>query len=247
MQYIEYGKQNKEIILLLHGGGLSWWNYKEIAELLKNQYHLIIPILNGHSGSDKSFDSIEDNAKDIITFIDEHYNGKVFAIGGLSLGGQILVEMLSQRKDICRFAIIESALVIPKKITYNLISPIFGMSYGLIKQKWFSKLQFNSLKIRNDLFEDYYTDTCKIKKSDMIAFLKGNCNYSLKDSIKETTAKVLITVGAKEQRKMLLSAQKIHNSIKNSKICVLKDFYHGELSINCAKEYINLLDEILKS
>ena len=94
MQYIEFGKQNKEVIILLHGGGLSWWNYQEVAELLKSRYHIILPILNGHAGSDKSFSTIEDNANDIINFIEEYHNGSVLALGGLSLGGQILVEVL---------------------------------------------------------------------------------------------------------------------------------------------------------
>ena len=31
MRYIEYGAGNSETILLLHGGGLSWWNYREEA------------------------------------------------------------------------------------------------------------------------------------------------------------------------------------------------------------------------
>lgn len=93
-------------------------------------------------------------------------------IGGLSLGGQILVEMLSQRKNICRYAIVESASVIPSKLTYSLIRPTFGTCYGLIKQKWFSKLQFRSLRIKPELFDDYYQDTCGITKQNMIAFYK---------------------------------------------------------------------------
>ena len=32
MNYVEYGKENSDVIILLHGGGLSWWNYKEVAE-----------------------------------------------------------------------------------------------------------------------------------------------------------------------------------------------------------------------
>ena len=32
MRYIEYGKENNNIIFLLHGGGLSWWNYEEVAK-----------------------------------------------------------------------------------------------------------------------------------------------------------------------------------------------------------------------
>ncbi len=31
MNYVEYGKENSDVIILLHGGGLSWWNYKEVA------------------------------------------------------------------------------------------------------------------------------------------------------------------------------------------------------------------------
>ena len=45
MTVIEYGKQNTETIILLHGGGLSWWNYKEVAEKLSFGYHIILPIL----------------------------------------------------------------------------------------------------------------------------------------------------------------------------------------------------------
>ena len=34
MTVIEFGKQNQDTVLLLHGGGLSWWNYREVAEML---------------------------------------------------------------------------------------------------------------------------------------------------------------------------------------------------------------------
>ena len=180
MKYKVFGKQNKDVIVLLHGGGLSWWNYREISELLQNDLQIIIPILDGHTGSDKDFTSIKDNADEIISFIDRNFSGSVLLIGGLSLGGQILVEMLSQRKNICRYAIVESAAVIPSKLTYSLIRPIFGMCYGLIKQKWFSKLQFRSLRIKPELFDDYYQDTCGITKQNMIAFLQESSMYSMK-------------------------------------------------------------------
>ena len=60
---------------------------------------------------------------------------------GLSPGGQILPEMLSQRQDICPFALMERALAKPAKLTHARISPTFGVSYGLIKQGWFAKMQ----------------------------------------------------------------------------------------------------------
>ena len=69
MQYKEYGKQNRDVIILLHGGGLSWWNYREVSERLQNDFRIIIPILDGHAGSDENFTTIEDNAAEIISFI----------------------------------------------------------------------------------------------------------------------------------------------------------------------------------
>ena len=101
MNYIEYGKENDDTIILLHGGGLSWWNYREAAEMLSSDYHMILPILDGHAKSDSDFTTIEDNATEIIKFIDEKFGGSVLLIGGLSLGGQILLEILAQRTDIC--------------------------------------------------------------------------------------------------------------------------------------------------
>jgi pimeloyl-ACP methyl ester carboxylesterase len=158
LDYVEYGKENSDVIILLHGGGLSWWNYKEVAERLQTDYHVILPILDGHAGCDKQFTTIENNALDIIEFVNSKLGGSVLMMGGLSLGGQILLEILSQRKDICKYAIVESVLVIPSKFTYSMIKPAFGSCYGLIKYKWVSKLQFKSLRIKSNLFDEYYKD-----------------------------------------------------------------------------------------
>ena len=233
--------------MLLHGGGLSWWNYRDEAEVLKENYHIILPVLDGHADSDKPFTSIENNAKEIIEYLDNNYHGKVLAIAGLSLGAQILVEILSQRKDICKYAIIESALVLPMKTTAALIGPSFEMSYGLIKQEWFSKLQFKSLKIQDKLYDDYYRDTCKISKQNMISFLKANSSYTLKSSLKNTTAKVTILVGSKETKIMLHSADVLHDTIPNSNLQILSQYYHGEFSLNHPKEYVDLLTHLLSA
>ena len=83
---------------------------------------MVLPILDGHTGSDRSFSTIEENASALIEEIDERFGGQVLLIGGLSLGGQVLVEMLSQRKDICKYALIESALVRPRPI-YRRTAP----------------------------------------------------------------------------------------------------------------------------
>ena len=243
MRYVEYGNQNSETVILLHGGGLSWWNYRDVAQLLSDRFHVVLPIVDGHADSDPPFTSIEDNAARIISHIDEHFGGKVLALGGLSLGGQIAVEMLTQRSDICRFALLESALVKPSKLTHALIKPTFGMSYGLIKQKWFAKLQAAYLGIPKKLFNDYFRDTCKISKADMIAFLKANSMYTVKPSLSETKAKVKIVAGSREQRKIRDSAKLLHRAIPGSQMEILSGLRHGDLSLNKPEQYAKILTD----
>ena len=238
---IEFGQENPDVIMLLHGGGLSCWNYREVAQKLAEQYHVVLPVLDGHADSDAPFRTMEENASRLISYIDAHFGGRVLAIGGLSLGGQVAVEMLSQRKDICRYALIESALVKPMKLTAALIGPTFGMSYGLIKQRWFAKMQAEYLGIPKVLFEDYYRDTCAIRKADMIAFLKANSLYTIKPSLSETMAKVKIVAGSREQKSIRDSVKMLQEAIPGSQLEILPGLRHGDLSLNKPEQYVKIL------
>ena len=246
MRFQEYGLNNKDTILLLHGGGLSWWCYREAAELLRKEYHIILPILDGHAGSDRPFTTIEENASEIISFIDEQLNGSLLLIGGLSLGGQILLEMLSQRRDICSCALVESAAVIPSRLTNALIAPTLGSCYGLIKKRGFAKWQFRSLHIHPDLFEDYYRDTCRIKKQDMIAFLKASTSYALKDAFKASPAEIHVYVGERETREILRSAEAICRMRPSCELHRLRGLKHGEFSINHPARYADAIRHIIR-
>ena len=246
MQYQEYGRDKAETIFLLHGGGLSWWNFKNEAELLQSSYHVILPILDGHADSDQPFSTIENNASEIISFIDEHFGGSVLLIGGLSLGAQILLEMMSQRANICRYALVESAAVHPSGLTNAMIRPALASSYWLIRNKSFATIQFSSLHLQKELFEEYYRDTCKIGKENMIAFLKASTAYSLKTSISGAAAKTLIIVGGRENREIQQSAKTISQAIQDSRIMVMPGLYHGELSINQPERYMQMITEMLE-
>ncbi len=246
MRFQEYGTKQKDAVLLLHGGGLSWWNYREVAEFLQGEYHIILPVLDGHAGSDRPFTTIEENASELISFIDERLSGSTLLIGGLSLGGQILLEMLSQRKDICSYALVESASVIPSRLTNALIAPAFGSSYGLIRKRSFARLQFESLHMKSDLFEDYYRDTCGIEKQDMIAFLEASTSYALKDTFRESPAEIHVFVGERETGEILRSAEAICSMRPSCRLHRLHGFRHGEFSINHADKYADAIRQITR-
>ena len=178
--------------------------------------------------------------------MEKELGGSVLLMGGVSLGAQILLEILSRRSHICRYALVESALVIPSKLTHALVRPTLDCSYGLIRQRWFAKAQAAYLKIPEALFEDYFRDTCAVSKESMIAFMKANAMYSLKDTLRNCEAEVRILVGAKEIPSMKRSADRIHRALPDSTLQILPGMYHGELALCHPEDYADLLREILR-
>lgn len=246
MKIVEYGKGNRDVMLLLHGGGLSWWNYRTAAELLGEQYRVVLPVLDGHAGSDRAFTTIEDNAAAVIGYIDSHCGGRVALLGGVSLGGQIAAEVLAQRPDICRAAVLESVSAIPMPLTKRMVKPMLDMSYGLIQKPWFARWQFKALGIDSRWYGDYYRDTCAISKESMTAFLCANAAYEARRELGDTAAKVLVLVGEKETGQMRRSARKLQELILSSVPEVLPGLGHGQYSINHGEDFAKKLEELLR-
>ena len=74
-------------ILLIHGGGSSWWNYLHQARILSEKYRVILPTLNGH-GEEYQLDYVSTEVfllLEILDYIKANCGGKLFAIGGVSL------------------------------------------------------------------------------------------------------------------------------------------------------------------
>ena len=49
MKFHEFGDKENPHIMLIHGGGNSWWNYLRQAKVLSKEYHVILPTLDGLS------------------------------------------------------------------------------------------------------------------------------------------------------------------------------------------------------
>ena len=117
----------------------------------------------------------------------------------------------------------------------------------LLKQHWFAKLQAAYLGIPGALFDEYFRDTCKIRKGDMIAFLKANSLYTIKARLSETRARVKIVAGSREQRNIRDSAVLLNRAIEGSSMEILPELRHGDLSINHPEAYVRMLTEWMAS
>ena len=245
MNTVEFGREHTDVIVLLHGGGLSWWQYEEAALLLADRFRVVLPMLDGHAGSDAPFTTIEDNARRVIDYLDRHSGGHILLLGGCSLGAQIATGILSQRGDICDYAVLESALVGPMPVTAACTKPMLALSYPLIRQRWFARLQFRSLGIKPALFEQYVRDTACITQRDMAAFLAANAAYRLPAALSGCRAQALILVGSRELPVMKRSARRLAAALPHSTLEVLPGLGHGAYSINHADQFARRLRQLV--
>ena len=82
-------------------------------------------------------------------------------------------------------------------------------------------------------------------EENLLAFMKANSDYRLKESIKETNAAVLILVGSKESAIMKKSAKLLCEQIPDATLEILPQYYHGDLSINHSAEYVQKIDMLI--
>jgi pimeloyl-ACP methyl ester carboxylesterase len=192
------------------------------------------------------FVSIEDSADKLISWIDENAGGRVRVLCGLSLGAQIAAEALSRRPGLTECAILESALVVPMRGA-ALTALACRLSYGLIRRRWFSRMQAGALGLPENMFERYYQDSLRMSRETLVNIAVGNASYRLKPSIAGSGARVLVVVGGRELGVMRASARKLCAAIPGGTQYVAEGMRHGELSLRHPAEYLGLLEKLLSA
>lgn len=128
--------------MLIHGGGNAWWNYLRQAHALSDRYHVILPTLDGHGEEyATTYVSTEDTADKLMAYIEHKCSGHLFALCGISLGGQIVMELLSRKPDLTQKAIIDGSLCFPKPGMAKLCIAVIRLFRGLMFSERFCRLQ----------------------------------------------------------------------------------------------------------
>ncbi|UPW85410.1 alpha/beta fold hydrolase [Lysinibacillus sp. Ag94] len=226
MHFKEYGDIHKPLILLIHGGGVGGWMWDKQVQYFSD-YHCVVPELIDNVAKNNSNFSIEDSAKTLLSLIEEKAKNKCVIVVGFSLGAQIAIQMVSLKPQLIDFAIINSALVTPSTVAKKWIRPMIKLTFPLIKNKSFAKLQAKTLYVDEEYFEQYYEDSSKIKVDNLIKILQENMSFAIPHDFSKARCKILVTVGEKEKSNMKKSAIHLVNSNPNCQGVVLSNIGHG--------------------
>ena len=255
MKIHEFGEKSNPHIMLIHGGGNAWWNYLRQARILAKNYHVILPTLDGHGEEyDTDYISTEDSARRLVKYIDENCNGHLFFLCGVSLGGQIVIEMLSMRKDITTKAIIDGSICYPQPNMAKFCITILRLFGGIMFSKTLCKWQIVMLKFLPQMgfpkeIEDYYIKDMPLLRKETLynIYRTYMAEYHLKENISNTNAQVMYWYGSKEMKCVKKSAEMFKSLVPSCQIYEAKGYNHGYLAVYLPEEWIKIVKPFLNN
>ena len=114
MDFKTFGKEGTPTIMLIPGLGVSYEIFMPLIEMLEERFHIIAVQIDGFTlGSNTEFTSIDDQAIQVINYIQEIHSGKLDIVYGLSLGGKIVSRVLERNSTTIHHAIMDAAPLLP--------------------------------------------------------------------------------------------------------------------------------------
>ncbi len=200
----ESGELQAPALVFLHGGGVAGWMWESQMAYFK-EYRVIVPDLPAHGRSAAvPFLSIHNAALKVMADIYELIGTEKIILIGFSLGAQIALEILSHWPDRVDSAVIISPLVKPIKYK-KLVLAASQMTFGLIKNRYFSRLQAKSLFVPKSQFQRYYEDSMLMTRDNLIRILDANMSYTIPESYPHAAVRTLALAGGREKRCMIES------------------------------------------
>ena len=100
MKYFEFGKENSELMVMLHGGGTSYLGVLPTAREMAKVYHVLLVAYDGFNPDEPEteFKSPMDEAKRLGDYIAENCSGRIDILYGISYGCRVLMEVLSDAR-----------------------------------------------------------------------------------------------------------------------------------------------------
>ena len=249
MEILEFGNKEKDKIILIHGFETPYQIWEKYIEHYKKDYHIIVPILQGHNPNMKEdFNSFEESAKDIEDYVISRYGNNVFAIYGMSMGGVLTSQIWQNKKLYIDKVILESSPL----ISYNkLMTLMMTKQYLMLTHKTQARDKrvitqaVNSI-IPKDKLDVFLAMMDNMSDTTITNYIRQIGSYKLPSNIDTPNTEVYYYYGTKINELLAKkTAEYIRRNYPNSKIKCFQGKGHCEDSLLNPSVMITELDNVL--
>lgn len=234
MNYLTYGDKNNKSVVLIHGMATTAETcFGSMLEYLKDYYVVLVQV-DGHIPGDEGIlESFEGACIDIERYIQSELGGKVYCIGGLSMGGSMTVEILGRNNIKAEKAFIDAAFIVKMNpVMAKIYTSLFVFfSEWLKKGHKIPKFVYDKIydsmfgKSNRKIVEAFYLGIKKETIKNVCGFVYS---YSMHEEISNYAGKAVFIYGEHEPyaRK---GAKRLKSYMPSLEIKELKDMGHGQL------------------
>lgn len=248
MTFHTYGELGAPVMVLIHGVLTPWQIWEEHIAHYKDSFRVIAVELDAHD-EDKAteFISVQDEAKKIEDYIIEGYDGEVFAVCGLSMGGVIAHEIWKNGRIKIEKLVMDGA---PLKAMPKLAISIMTSNYLKIieKSKQRDPKTLDAFK-RDFLPEKHLESFLKIadnmSEGSVRNIVGSACSQTLCTDIRSDT-RVLYMHGTKGNEMVSKKVGKLMKKhYPSARVICFDGYKHCEAAIYKPNEWLKCVDEFL--
>lgn len=243
LNYIEFGKENNEVILFLHPKTLANWIWEEQKKDFSkfNCFYIDLPE-HGNSYTNNEF-TIKSASILIENFIKEILNNKKeinsVNIIGFGLGGQITIELINKNPKIINKIIISGIEFVKPEEKVNKTDSIVNI-LDATKKDYLDDKKDSFLAIAYlrhfDMKKSFYKDmkkTCNnISQKRLKEISYESLNYCLPENLKDNIISsnkekdIIISYGTKEDISIQKSSVELKDMLKNTTLLEINKGVH---------------------
>lgn len=231
----EFGKENKDTVILLHPSAVMWDYFEYVIPLLENKYHLMVPALPGYDEEKPGdFTSVEEIASVLADQLEERGITEIALIYGCSMGGAIVARFLADGRIRVKSAVMDGGITpyqLPWIVTRFIAVRDFLMIYmgklGGIRllEKAFSTDDYSEEDLK------YIEKVLKFMSCRTIWRTFESCNnYDMPDHVRTDCGRIEYWYAETEEKDRKWDIEYIKKTFPETEFRMFKDIGHGGLA-----------------
>ncbi|MDO5549204.1 MAG: alpha/beta hydrolase [Eubacteriales bacterium] len=249
MNIHEFGKENENIILLIHPSLVKWDYFEYIIPILEKNYHLIVPALPGYDfEEDSDFTSVEEIASEIGQWLKNNGYTHLYAVYGCSMGGSIAL-MVAITQDIRIEHCVMDGGITPYQLPWVLTRVIAFRDYAMVMMARLGGIKILEKAFSTDDYskEDlqYVADVLRHSSRKTIWRTFDSCNnYKVPDTIPAHLSKIHYWYAAGEEKERDWDIKYMKKNFSQTEFKVIPNLGHGGLVLVKPKLFAEMMENL---
>ncbi len=231
MVFHEIGNPVGPTVLLLGPEMAGWWAMAPLSKRLTADY---LCVLAGHDGYGEAytrpFTSVEAEGREVASWVGEHVaGGRLRAIIGVGLGGQVAVEALCEDSGVAECAVLGDVLCVESPGSKGSAWMNGAFWRFIAKRPRYAKSQLDAYGIPHAMLDVFVRDAQATPKETVRAQTLAVENWRPPEDIRAITCPVRVTCAGLQSGPRRESGETLARAIPGATLDVERDLHRNEL------------------